>query len=192
MQNNVVPGSPTNPERVFEIDSTVPNTALSGQTRPPAVLTTVDALFRALVDFKVMISDRQDSQGDMSSRRWRPALKMDELAAAHYPTARPTFVRGKCLRPYAEWEDDWELLQKGLWTPCSNWQRASDDLFRLSEGVVSVTTDVIARSFSAYRRRSTTRDDRGKFAPALCRQWADLDQYSALQVHLDACDEQLK
>ena len=71
-------------------------------------------------------------------------------------------------------------------------QRASEDLFRISTGVVSVARDIVVRSISAYCRRGTVRDDTGRFSPALCRQWADLDQYSALQVHLDACDEQLK
>jgi hypothetical protein len=41
-------------------------------------------------------------------------------------------------------------------------------------------------------RRAATQDGDGGGVPALYREWADLDRYSALQAHFDACDEQLK
>jgi hypothetical protein len=98
-------------------------------------------------------------------------------------------VGGKYLVGVVDAEIDFdtflETLKKAYWSRKS----AFAEQFRLPQGEY-LGMDAV-RDRLAYREPGRTADGRDKSEPALCRQWADLDRYSALQAHFDARDAQL-
>jgi hypothetical protein len=121
-----------------------------------------------------------------------------EVGVSHRPVAADTAknmvhhresVGVEYLARHVDAETDFEAWLETLRE--AHWSRKSAfaEQFRLRQGE-HLGMDV-ARDPSANRKPGGTADGTGKSALALCRLWADLDRYSALQAHFDACDAQL-
>ncbi|WP_321898705.1 hypothetical protein [Paraburkholderia heleia] len=122
-----------------------------------------------------------------------------EVAASHQPVAADTIekmghhrksVRSEYLARYAEPETDFQACLEKLWAAAERGRKcALADHFRLPQGGY-LPMGVLWDQFVSLQRGETAHAT-GNSALALCRQWADLDRYSALQAHFDACDAQL-
>ncbi|MEX3894020.1 hypothetical protein [Paraburkholderia sp. BR10954] len=102
--------------------------------------------------------------------------------------SEPTIV--EYLAPYIEPDEYFGSFVERLRTVYWSRKCALTEHFRFPEGEY-LGMDV-GRYLPAIQQRCGVSDDARRSALALCRQWADLDQYQALQAHFDACDAQLR
>ncbi|MGF6973626.1 hypothetical protein QFZ94_002053 [Paraburkholderia sp. JPY465] len=100
-------------------------------------------------------------------------------------------VRVEHLGHYVEPETDFQAYLKKFWiAPERSRKHVLVDHFRLPQGGY-LPMGVLSDLFANWQRGKTAHAT-GNAALALCRQWADLGRYGALQAHFDACDGQLR